>query len=145
MVIETDLRAILPWAHPFFMLDAMVECVPHQSVVTLKRVTAGDAVAPRSDSVDAFFPSVLVLEGISQTAALLFRLSYGPEALSGAPMLGHLKAKIRGQAAPGDTVLYTVKAVKMTSRNGVFSGAARVNEKLIAATELAFGIGSSWN
>jgi len=133
MTPSTDLRELLPWSYPFLMVDRMVHCVPHESAVTCKQVTA-------SEAGDGCFPSVLILEGLSQTAALLFRLSYGPEALSGAPLLGYLKAKFRSGAQPGDTLLYTVTAIKMTSRRGVFTGVARVGATKIAATELAFGV-----
>jgi len=142
MTTPSDLQAMLPWSHPFLMIDRMVGCVPHESAVTCKQVTASDSILPGSDSKDVFFPSVLILEGLSQSAALLFRLSYGPKALSGAPLLGYLKAKFRGSARPGDTLLYTVTAIKMTSRSGVFSGVARVGATEIAATELAFGVGA---
>jgi len=133
MTPTTDLKELLPWSYPFLMVDRMVHCVPHVSAVTCKQVTAGEAG-------DGCFPSVLILEGLSQTAALLFRLSYGQEALSGAPLLGYLKAKFRASARPGDTLLYTVTAIKMTSRRGLFAGVARVDATVIAATELAFGV-----
>ena len=132
MPTAPDLNELLPWSHPFLMVDRMVLCVPHESAVTLKQVTA-------CDSGDCF-PSVLILEGLSQTAALLFRLSYGPNALSGAPLLGFLKAKFRASARPGDTLTYTMTTIKMTSRSGVFKGYATVDALRIAAAELAFGI-----
>lgn len=137
-----DLRAMLPWSHPFVMIDRMVDCVPHQRAVTTKHVSHGDAVMPRTDSGDVYFPSCLILEGLSQTAALLFRLSYGPEALSGAPLLGYLNARLAGSAGPGDTITFTVTAVKMTSRNGVFAGVASVGATELATAELAFGVGA---
>jgi 3-hydroxyacyl-[acyl-carrier-protein] dehydratase len=134
---------MLPWSHPFRMIDRMLEYVPHERALTCKQVTAGDSVLDGADGLREFFPSVLIVEGLSQTAALLFRLSYGPESLSGAPLLGHLRAKVRGEARPGDTLLYTVTAIKMTSRSGVFSGVARIHERVIVAAELAFGVGTS--
>ena len=137
MATGAELHAMLPWSHPFQMVDRMLECVPHQRVVTCKRVSAGDT--------PAFFPSVLILEGLSQTAALLFRESYGPSALSGAPLLGYLGARIRGEARVGDTLIYTVTAIKMTSRNGVFAGIARIDTKVVASTDLAFGVGAPWS
>jgi 3-hydroxymyristoyl/3-hydroxydecanoyl-(acyl carrier protein) dehydratase len=54
-----------------------------------------------------------------------------------------MKARIRGGARPGDTLCYTVTAVKMTSRSGVFAGVARVGTTVIASTELAFGVAAS--
>jgi 3-hydroxyacyl-[acyl-carrier-protein] dehydratase len=136
------LGSILPWSHPFVMIDRMVSCEPHREAVTVKHVSSGDAVMPRSSSGEVYFPSVLILEGLSQTAALLFRLSYGPEALSGAPLLGYLKASLAGSATPGDTITFTVKALKMTSRNGVFAGIAAVGATEIATAELAFSVGA---
>ena len=143
MTPETDPSAILPWSYPFRMIDRMVGCVPHESAVTEKSVTAGDPVMPHGGSLEPTFPSVLVLEGLSQTAALLFRLSYGADALSGAPLLGYLTAKLRGSVRPGDTLVYTVTAIKMTSQRGIFSGVARVGSTVIASTELAFGVSPS--
>jgi 3-hydroxyacyl-[acyl-carrier-protein] dehydratase len=136
-----DLRAMLPWAHPFVMLDRVVSCVPHERAVTMKHVSGNDPIMPHPDSGDVYVPSVMLLEGLSQTAALLFRLSYGPEALSGAPLLGYLKASFNGSASPGDTLIFTVTALKMTSRNGVFSGVAAVGAIEVATAELAFGVG----
>jgi 3-hydroxyacyl-[acyl-carrier-protein] dehydratase len=143
MIAEPELNELLPWSHPFLMVDRMLRCVPHESAVTCKQVTASDSVMPESASGESFFPSVLILEGLSQSAALLFRVSYGPNALSGAPMLGFLKARFRGHARPGDTLEYTVTAIKMTSRAGVFAGVARVGANVIASTELGFGVGVS--
>ena len=143
MTAEPELHEMLPWSHPFLMVDRMVRCVPHVSAVTCKQGTASDSVMPASALGESFFPSVLILEGLSQSAALLFRLSYGPNALSGAPLLGFLKARFRGSARPGDTLQYTVTAIKMTSRAGAFAGVARVGVTVIATTELAFGVGAS--
>jgi 3-hydroxymyristoyl/3-hydroxydecanoyl-(acyl carrier protein) dehydratase len=84
-----------------------------------------------------------VLEGLSQTAALLFRLSYGPEALRGAPLLGHMPSVAQGGARPGDTIEYAVRAIKMTSKTGIFSGVARVDGAMIAEAELGFGVDRS--
>jgi 3-hydroxyacyl-[acyl-carrier-protein] dehydratase len=142
MTGTNDLHAMLPWSHPFRMVDRMLDCVPHESALTLKQVTAGDSTFDGGDAAVLFFPSVLIVEGLSQTAALLFRISYGEGALSGAPLLGYLKAKFKGQARPGDTLMYAVKAIKMTSRSGVFSGIARVDDTMIVSTELAFGVGA---
>jgi 3-hydroxymyristoyl/3-hydroxydecanoyl-(acyl carrier protein) dehydratase len=142
MSSPAELRAMLPWAHPFVMVDRVHSCVPHERAVTSKQVTGDDPVMPVTDSGELFFPSVLILEGLSQTAALLFRLSYGPQALSGAPLLGYLKASISGSASPGDTLVFTVTALKMTSRNGVFSGVAAVGATEVASAELAFAVGA---
>lgn len=135
-----ELSALLPWRAPFMMLDRMLVCVPHERIVTLKRVTAGDSLAEGADVDLVEFPNALVLEGLSQSAALLFWLSFGPEALAGAPLLGDLRSTHAGGARPGDTIEYAVRAIKMTRRAGLFSGTAQVAGKTIADAELGFGI-----
>lgn len=142
MAIGSDPLALLPWTAPFRMVDRMIECVPHSRVVTLRRLSAGDALFEGADPESVAFPSVLVLEGLNQSAALLFRLSYGDDAAGGLPMLGHLAASVHGAARPGDTLEFTVTAVKMTRRGGIFSGSARVDGKIIAESEMGFGMGA---
>ncbi len=134
------LRALLPWRHPFLMVDRMIECVPHRRIVTIKNVTADDAMAHGRDARGSCFPDALVLEGLSQSAALLFRMTYGPIAEGRVPLLGSLKAAWHAPAYPGDVITFEVDALKMTSTMGLFDGTARVSENAIARAELAFAI-----
>ena len=46
----------------------------------------------------------------------------------------------RMSAAPGDTITYAVRAVKMTSTHGLFEGAARVDGRSIVEAELALAV-----
>jgi 3-hydroxyacyl-[acyl-carrier-protein] dehydratase len=128
-VTPRDLLALVPWRQPFLMVDRIVSCVPGEQIVTLKNVTA--------DQGHSGFPSVLLLEGMGQSAALLFRLSRVDPAPPGLPLLGYLRASVAGAAAPGDRVLYEVRAVKMTSSGGVFEARARLDGNVIAEAELA--------
>jgi 3-hydroxymyristoyl/3-hydroxydecanoyl-(acyl carrier protein) dehydratase len=58
-------------------------------------------------------------------------------------MLGHLRASFGGAGArPGDTIEYSVRALKMTSRGGLFAAVARVGETTLAEAELGFGVGA---
>jgi 3-hydroxyacyl-[acyl-carrier-protein] dehydratase len=126
------LLALLPWRQPFLMIDRLLECEPQRSIVTLKNVTANDPVA-------GGFPGVLLLEGMSQSAALLFRLSYEGEAAETLPMLGFLRASLSERSVlPGEAVTYRVRAVKMTRTGGVFQGRASVERRIVARAELAF-------
>lgn len=136
-------RALLPWGHPFLMVDAMQECVPHERVVTVKRVCATDPMVVGHEPDSAAFPSSMVLEGLSQSAALLFQLSYGPIEASRVPMLGYLEATVGPPARPGDTITYVVHAVKMTSVSGIFRGVATIEGATIAQAQLAFAVPAS--
>lgn len=200
--MEPDpVQSLLPWGHPFRMIDRLIECVPHERILTLKLVTVNDvalagvpgiartehclsdsaatsgmgeagvgeagtikqddagrvtphpsagihrqpnASARDSGSVDGnsggALPSAMVLEGIGQSASLLYQLSYGRVLGAEVPLLGFLKAACGSQARSGDSIIFTVRAVKMTPTMGLFEGTAEVDGARIARAEFALGI-----
>ncbi len=103
-----DARKILsklPWRPPFLMIDSLVECKPHQRIVTTKLVTANDSVVAGEGRTPSRFPATLLLEGLGQSAALLFRISRPEDTEATLPMLGFLTASLHGTAAVGESVL----------------------------------------
>ena len=131
---------LLPWRHPFLMIDRMIECVPHERIVTIKRISGNDIMSLAHRPDGSLFPGMMVLEGMNQSAALLYRLTYGEAETRRLPLLGQMRASFPGTAAPGDTITYTVRAVKMTPTHGLFEGWAEVEESPIAEGELAFAV-----
>lgn len=134
------LEDLLPWRAPFLCIDRLVECTPHRSITTLKQVSADDMLGPPPDPTGTLWPGLLALEGMNQSAALLFRLSHGAIARDRLPLLGHLRARFPGQARPGDTILFEVHAVKMTRTQGLFEGIARVEGRAIVEGELSLAV-----
>jgi len=119
---------LLPWRWPFRMIDRMIECDPHRSIVTTMLIS------------DQSFSSVMLIEGMSQSAALLYRLSYD-DAAATRPLLGYLKASLPGRAlGPGDVLTFNVRSMKMTRAGGVFEGEASLDGEVIASAELAFAM-----
>ena len=135
-----SLEDLLPWRYPFLLIDRLIECVPHHSITTLKQVCGNDLLAQAHGLEQSLWPGFMVLEGMNQTAALLFRLSYGPIDPARLPLLGHLRARFPGSAAPGDTITYAVRAVKMTPTHGLFEGVAQVEGRPIVEGEMAFAV-----
>ena len=134
-----QIRELLPWRHPFLLIDRVVECTPQRSIVTQKQVSAGDPLVRDGGTDGSWFPSMLLLEGLSQTAALLFRLSYAGSASAGMlPWLGFLQASLHASGTPGDVLTFEVSVTKMTQRGGVFTGRASAGAALLAEAELAF-------
>jgi len=127
--VKTDrMDELLPWRRPFRMIDRMIECDKHKSIVTTKLIS------------DRSFANVMLIEGMSQSAALLFRLSYDDVAAT-RPLLGYLKASLPSQAlGPGDVVTFNVRSMKMTRTGGVFEGEASLDGDVIASAELAFAM-----
>ena len=133
-------ESLLPWGLPFRMVDRLIACVPHRSIDTLKRVTHGDAAGPGGRMELPALPEVMVLEGMGQSASLLHQMTYGPLAGSALPMLGFVKATQLAPARAGDTLQFTIRAVKMTTTMGLFEAEARIDGTLIAAAEFAMGV-----
>jgi 3-hydroxyacyl-[acyl-carrier-protein] dehydratase len=121
------------------MVDRVVECVPHRRIVTCKNVTSGDAMGV-GDVRGSELPGVMIVEGMSQSAALLFQRTYGAASPERVPLLGTLKASWQRPARPGDVLTFTIEALKMTSRMGIFRGVARVDGAPIASAELGFAV-----
>ena len=82
----------------------------------------------------------MIVEALSQSAALLFQMTYGKVAPGQVPLLGTLKASWQRPARPGDVLTCTVEAIKMTSRMGIFHGEACVEGSPIAEADLAFAV-----
>lgn len=135
-----SIQSVLPWRHPFLMIDRMLSCTPHQSITTTKQVTASDPAVNDSGADGAWLPGVLLLEGLSQSAALLYALSYAAGGRVDLPLLGFLSARLTGSAAVGESIRYDVRAQKMTRQGGVFDAEAHAGERLIARAELAFSM-----
>jgi 3-hydroxyacyl-[acyl-carrier-protein] dehydratase len=130
--------ALLPWRRPFLMIDRMLDCTPHGRIRTARAVTADDPLVRDGGPTGPWFPSLMLLEGLGQSAALLYRLSYDESAADRLPLLGFVRAALHGSARPGHTLIFEVMAIKMTRAGGLFEGRARVEDELLAEGELAF-------
>jgi 3-hydroxyacyl-[acyl-carrier-protein] dehydratase len=137
------LEELLPWRPPFVMVDRMIECVPHERIATEKRIGGEDLLGRAQARRRHGFAAAMMLEGMNQSAALLYQLTYGKLDPSRLPLLGYLRAELEPCARPGDSVRFSVKAVKMTPTHGLFEAEARVGERTLARSELAFAVASS--
>jgi 3-hydroxyacyl-[acyl-carrier-protein] dehydratase len=141
--MDRQLQELLPWRHPFVMIDRMIECVPHERIATMKVVDGDDLGGVAHSRRDPGFGGAMVLEGMNQSAALLYQLTYGKFDAARVPLLGFLKAEFGPCAGPGDSIHFSVVAVKMTRTHGLFEGEARVGEQTLARSELAFAVAPS--
>lgn len=134
------LKELLPWRHPFVGIDQVLEVVPNRRIVATKGIAGDDFLAEAHRPDAAAFPGVMLLEGMSQCAAVLFQVTYGELGPGRFPLLGYLKASFQGPAAFGEEVSYEVRALKMTSTAGVFEGTAWAGGRALAEAELAFSV-----
>jgi 3-hydroxyacyl-[acyl-carrier-protein] dehydratase len=136
MLTAAELLARIPWRHPFLLVDRVLDCVPGERIRTLRAVTANDPLT-RFGEGGASLPSLLLIEGMSQSAALLYDASY-PDRAAELPLLGFLSARLHAAARPGDAVVFEVESIKMTSTGGLFRATAAAGGSSLADAELAF-------
>ena len=105
-----DLLAALPHRHPLLMIDRVLDRLPGRSCRALKRVSAGDPLSWAPGPAGAGLSPFLLVEAMSQAAALAF-LPAGGEAAA-APAVGYLAAvrdfRARAPVVPGDTLTVQV-------------------------------------
>ncbi len=138
--MEDSLQDLLPWRHPFLMVDRMIECVPHEYIDTEKTLTPGDLGGIAHARAQSGYARAMILEGMNQSAALLYQLTYGKFDRSRVPLLGYLSAEFGEIAAPGESVHFHVQAIKMTPTHGLFEAEARAGDAALARSELAFAV-----
>ena len=141
--MDASLEDLLPWRHPFLMVDRMIECVAHEHIATEKTLGTtglGGIAHARGQSGCAH---AMVLEGMNQSAALLYQLTYGKFESSRVPLLGYLSAEFGALAAPGATIRFRVQAIKMTPTHGLFEAEAWAGDAGLARSELAFAVAPS--
>ena len=128
------------------MVDRLVECVPHLRISTIKVVSANDPYADPFAHGARGFPHTMMLEGLNQSAALLYQFTYGKIDSSRLPLLGYLKAdftvpvSVADLGPAGEIILLDVRAIKMTPTHGLFAGVARIGQETMVRAELAFAV-----
>lgn len=141
--MEEWLEDLLPWRHPFLMVDRMIECVPHDHIATEKTLDGGDLGGIAHARGRTGFAHGMILEGMNQSAALLYQVTYGKFEASRIPLLGYLSAEFLAMAEARRPVRFHVQAVKMTPTHGLFDAEARSGEVPVARSQLAFAVAPS--
>lgn len=139
-----EIRSLLPHAYPFIMVDAVEELQQEQRIVCRKNVTGNEWMFPGHFPKKAIFPGVLLVEGMAQSAILLWRAGTSLAVAEGATyMLAGAKARFLKPVVPGDQLRYICKAVKLASMGGVVEAEAFVEGELVARADLTFAIQDS--
>ena len=138
--MEDSLRDLLPWRHPFVMVDRMLECVPHEHIATEKTLGSDDLGGIAHARRQAGCAQAMILEGMNQSAALLYQMTYGKFETSRVPLLGYLSAEFGAVAQAGEAIRFRVQAIKMTPTHGLFEAQAVAGATQLARSELAFAV-----
>jgi 3-hydroxyacyl-[acyl-carrier-protein] dehydratase len=132
---------ILPHRHPFLLVDRITEFEPDQRIVGLKNVTEAERyLSPPDARGHRVLPPTVLTEAVAQVGGILI--------LSKPENAGHLiyfrgieRARFRGAAKPGDTIVIEARVVRLRSRMGVLTGHARVGEQVLVRGTMTFALG----
>ncbi len=140
-----EVRRLLPQKFPFLMVDKVVELEIGKRAVGIKNITGNEIHFLGHFPHMAVFPGALILEGIAQTAILLFCKSYEGEvsALTDPDVLfffGAANARFLKVVVPGDQLRMEITIEKAHSTGGMIKGVAKVDGQVVAKGDMTFGV-----
>ena len=142
-----EIKDILPQKFPFIMVDRVVEFEKGKRAVGIKNVSANEIHFLGHFPGMAVFPGALILEGMAQTAIILFRKSLEGEEAEAAMkdpntlfFFGGATARFLKPVLPGDQLRMEIKVTKSYSTGGMVEGVATVDGQKVAKGELSFGM-----
>jgi len=132
----TEILRLLPHRYPFLLIDRVIDIRGEDHGIGIKNLTMNEPQFGDSPE-NPVMPSVLVIEGIAQTAAVLALRPMPPtEQPRNMFFMTIDKAKFRKPARPGDTLEYHVDKVAQRRNMWWYRGEAKVSGVLAAEAEL---------
>jgi len=140
LVVESDeIYRILPHKYPFLLVDRVIDLVPGESATGIKNVTFNEPHFTGHFPGKPVMPGVLIVEAMAQAAGVCIIKSFEEGADTKLFYFMSIEeAKFRQVVKPGDTLHLHVVKTKARSNLCKFSGAAKVNGKLVA--EASFSV-----
>ncbi|UFJ42568.1 3-hydroxyacyl-ACP dehydratase FabZ [Brevibacillus humidisoli] len=136
-----EVRRLLPQSYPFVLVDVIEEWEADSRIVCRKNVTGNEWMFPGHFPERAIYPGVLLIEGMAQSAILLFRLDESKsDSDRSAFMIAGVKARFLRPVVPGDQIRYECTVIKMVSTGGVVEATAQVDGEIVAKADLTFAV-----
>ena len=134
-----QIEKLLPHRYPFLLVDKIVECVPGQSAVGRKCVTANEPFFQGHFPGHPVMPGVLQVEAMAQVASIVMLRQPGNASKLGYFMSAD-KVKFRRVVVPGDTLIIEAELTKMRGNIGQATARCLVNGQVVSEAELKFGL-----
>ena len=104
-----DIKSILPHRYPFLLIDRVIEFTAGVSGTAIKNVTANEEFFNGHFPAAATMPGVLILEAMSQTAAVVGAIG---QAEGNIILLTSIEnAKFKNRVVPGDQLVIKVEKI----------------------------------
>jgi UDP-N-acetylglucosamine acyltransferase len=132
----------LCYRHPSLLVDAIAEHEPGKRLVAHKNVTVNEDFFQGHFPGTPLMPGVLMLETLTQVAAVLLLAREGPMPMSRIFLHGVNSAKFRRQVVPGDRLRLEVTLLRARTSLAKAHGVAYVGDQVVAEAELLLALTS---
>ncbi len=133
-----DILKSLPHRYPFLLIDRVLKCEPGVSLIAIKNVTINESFFQGHFPHRPVMPGVLILESMAQATGLLAytTLEKPPDEDSMYYLVGVDKARFKRPVVPGDQLVIDVRLMRELWGIWRFTVTARVDDQLVASSEL---------
>ena len=135
-----EVRTLLKQRFPMIMVDAVLELVPEQRILTLKNVTGNEIQFLGHFPEHAIMPGTLIVEAFGQSASILFSRTTSLGLRPGEfLMLGSINdMRFLAPVMPGDRMEIAVQILKMAGDITLVDGTVTVGKTVVARGKLGF-------
>ena len=138
---NNELRKILPQAHPFILIDRVLDYERGKSLVAIKNVTGNEWAQDDSIFKVKYFPETLLIEAAAQAAVVLYHVSkIKPGSKKPIYFLGRTRAEFFNSATVGDELEFHIANGRMLDSGGYTDACIMVGPSKIADMELIFKV-----
>jgi 3-hydroxyacyl-[acyl-carrier-protein] dehydratase len=135
-----QVRNLLKQRFPMLMVDAVLELVPEQRIVTIKNVTGNEIQFLGHFPELAIMPGTLIVEGFGQSASILFSqmtsLGLRPGEFLVLGVINDMRFLV--PVVPGDRMVMDVKILKVAGDIALVEGTVTVEQTVVARGKLGF-------
>lgn len=136
-----DIHAVLgqlPHRYPFLLVDRVLACIPGDSLVALKNVTANEPFFAGHFPTRPVMPGVLIVEALAQATGLLAfaTAARAPEDDTLYYFVGIDKARFRRPVEPGDQLMLHARLLRTLKGVWKFDTRAEVDGCVVATAVL---------
>lgn len=139
MMDREFIMGVLPHRDPFLLIDEVLELVPGERAVAIKRVREDEFWTQGHFPGNAVMPGVLIIEAMAQAGAMMMLTLPQFKGKTGY-MAGVDGARFKRMVRPGDTLTLTVELAKLRGPIGVGRALAEVSGERAAYGDLTFAI-----
>src|SRR5881392_599379 len=131
----------LCYRQPSMLVDAITEHEPGRRLVAVKNVTVNEEFFQGHFPGAPLLPAVLMLESLSQVAAILLLQREGAPPNARIYLRGVNDAKFRRQVVPGDRLRLEITLGRRRRSLACAHATAYVGDQIVAEAELLLGLG----